>query len=138
MRPARLALLSIFLTICVLFAVPSARGQISETGIDQFGTYSRNHIQTINLYNLNNHIEIPLFAKNERGVNFDARLIWDLGDSLPLTQSFNTPPTCCYFLPTGFQLSVPTAVHYTSHGLGSQTCVVNTSAVTTYFDSIVD
>ncbi len=52
---------------CFLFAVSLVSlAQTSDTGLDQFGTFQRNHIVTMNLFNLNNHIEIPLFTKTAR------------------------------------------------------------------------
>lgn len=124
----------------LLPAAHRASGQISPTGLDQFGTYHRNHIQTINLYNLNNHIEIPLFTKNERGVNFYAKLVWDQSDALAFVQ-VPYPPGGDYFQPNGGPaLFAVTGVYYQSQANGGQTC--NSSfqyqAVITTFNSIVD
>src|SRR6266487_1091018 len=68
---------------CFLIAVSLVSlAQTSDTGLDQFGTFQRNHIVTMNLFNLNNHIEIPVFAKTARDLTFSSKLVWDLGDSL--------------------------------------------------------
>src|SRR5215472_17082539 len=118
---------SFLLFVSLLVVGPSAFTQLSDTGLDQFGTFQRNHIQTMNLYNLNNHMEIPLFSKNERGIPFNAKLVWDLSDSLSVVQSLNNPPTCCYFqTSSGLVLKSPTDVHYNYHVVASQTCSPNT------------
>jgi len=137
MRLARPAVLISVGVLTLFLAAQPASGQQSATGLDQFGTFHRNHIQTMNLFNLNNHIEIPLFTKKERGVNFYAKLVWDQSDSLQFVQ-VPYPPGGQYFQVNGPRFASVTDVYYKSHLVGSQTCPSNTSAVTTYFDSIVD
>jgi len=131
---------TLYLVFLVLAVTQSAFGQVSDTGLGQFGTFQRNHIQTMNLFNLNNHIEIPLFAKKERGANFNAKLVWDQSDSLQFVQ-VPYPPGGSYFqVSAGPGLITVSDVYYNSHVTGGQTC--NTAyqyqAVITYFDSIVD
>jgi len=94
----------------------------------------------MNLFNLNNHIEIPLFAKKERGVNFYAKLVWDLSDSLRIVQNPPGSPPGQHFELGYSRLATPTEVYYNSHLLGSQSCTsaFPGQAVTSYFDSIVD
>jgi RHS repeat-associated protein len=124
--------------LCLPLFAQSAFGQLSDTGLDQFGTFQRNHAQTMNLFNLDNYLEFPLFAKKERGVNFNAKLVWDQSDSLQFFQS-PYPPGGQYFQVSGGPgLITVTDVYYNSHLVGGQSCSPNTSAVTTYFDSIVD
>jgi hypothetical protein len=137
MRLARPAVLISVGVLTLFLAAQPASGQQSATGLDQFGTFHRNNIQTMNLFNLNNHIEFPLFAKKERGVNFNAKLVWDQSDSLQFVQ-VPYPPGGQYFQINGPGLITVTDVGYRSHLQGSQTCSTNGSAVTTYFDSIVD
>jgi len=131
MHPAR------FLLSFVLFLslAGSAFAQISDTGLDQFGTYQRNQIQNMNLFNLNNHIEIPLFAKKERGVTFNAKLVWDQSDSL---NTVRNPPGSQpgQHLELNYpRLATVTDIYYRSHLVGSQTCssAFPGQAVATYF-----
>jgi len=129
----------LYLVFLVLAVTQSAFGQVSDTGLGQFGTFQRNHIQTMNLFNLNNHIEIPLFAKKERGINFYAKLIWEQSDALALYQA-PYPPGGSYFqVNFGPGFETVTNVNYQSHVVGSQTCSpFQYQAATTYFDSIIE
>ena len=61
-RLSALACFSVFTCLLAITAQP-AFGQLSDSGLDQFGTFQRNNIQTMNMYNLNNHLEIPAFEK---------------------------------------------------------------------------
>ena len=139
-RPAILGSFSLFVGLWGLIAQP-AFGQLSATGLDQFGTFQRTPIQTMNLSSLNNHIEIDLFSKRERGNTFDAKLVWDFGDSLSLVYGWGVPPSCCFYQTNGPGLRDITDVNVTSAITSTGHCGgfndPNTSA-TTYFYSITD
>lgn len=63
------------LTVCML-VVLSSYGQ-DTTGIPRFGSFSTSKIDTINLANLNLHVDIPVFQKTSRGYETSWDLIYD-------------------------------------------------------------
>jgi hypothetical protein len=82
LRHAELHFWRTVFVICFLLGTTRlSQGQTSDTGLDEFGTFQRNHIQTINLNNLNNHIEIPILSKTARTLTFNEKFVWDLSDS---------------------------------------------------------
>ena len=136
-RLAILGALGLFISFWCLTA-QSAFGQLSATGLDQFGTFQRTPIQTINLASLNNHIEIELFGKKERGNNFDAKLVWDFGDALSLVYGYGVPPSCCFYQVNGPTLKDITNVYVRSQITATGTCIAPYNSATTTFYSITD
>src|SRR5438876_12228606 len=93
----------------------------------------------MNLFNLNNHIEIPIFPKPTRDLTFTARFVWDLSDSLTATQ---VPSGGDYWhINTSYIPLQTSTAGYNSHvSAGSQTCspAYPGQAITISFDSIID
>jgi hypothetical protein len=112
--------------------------QVSDTGIDQFGTYQRNHIQAINLFNLNNHIEIPMTSKTARDLTYTAKYVWDLGDSFSRVL---IPNNIVWQQNDNVSLNETGTAGYNSHIVSaSQTCTQQYAgqASIIQFDSIYD
>jgi len=63
-----------------------------DSGFPAFGTFNRDAIDTINVGNLNVHLEIPLFAKKGRAMDFSSKISFDntpYRPSLPSCQGCN-------------------------------------------------
>jgi hypothetical protein len=137
-----LVLTSLIVFACLwAFTAQPAVGQLSASGLDQFGTFQRNHIQSMNVYNLNNHLEIPVFEKKERGVSFSAMIVGDFLDSLVITPNCNPGcPPGSHFQQGALVPSNITNVSAAYHTLGLQSCTsaYPDQAVIVYPDSIRD
>jgi RHS repeat-associated protein len=137
----RTSALKVVITLGVLVCFVVGRsvfsyGQTSDTGLDQFGTFQRNHIQTINLYNLNNHIEVPIFSKTARNLTFSAKWVWDLSDSfspVPIPAQNLWQPNYVLQLSDG-------VISYRSEIVSTLTCAAGQTGKGTIiqFDSVVD
>ena len=73
-----------FLLIATVLCLSSARAQVS-TGAYPFGTFDNRGLDTINVGNLNLHLDIPVFQKAGRGLPFAYDLIYDTSIWSPAT-----------------------------------------------------
>jgi RHS repeat-associated protein len=69
----------LFRMLCVLFLSASslAFAQNLGTGLYSLGSFDSRGFDTINIGNLNTHFEIPIVAKQGRGINFNYSLVYD-------------------------------------------------------------
>lgn len=74
MHPARALLFCMF----ALFTPAHLLAQSGpDTGFPDFGTFNRDAVDTINVGNLNVHIELPLFSKKGRRMDFSSKITFD-------------------------------------------------------------
>ena len=81
--------LEYLVVVLFLSCALSTSGQVA-TGTPPFGTFSRGGPDTVNLANLNAHIDVPVFHKGGRGMAFTYDLVYDSSVWTPVTVGTTT------------------------------------------------
>src|SRR5258708_9222523 len=101
------------LTLLAPLAALSQSGP--DTGFPAFGTFNRDAIDTINVGNLNIHLEMPMFSKKGRGLDFSSKISFDNTPYRPI------PPSCQGCNSADNWQGIPTWVVGGVSGMGSLT-----------------